>query len=190
MTFAVDRSLPLSSSVFWSWAGRTQVLNPGKRAVAAVLHFFEHKETHAFRVHFDGRLYYVCARCSGLYLGVVLGLPLTLALAFAMPFLLHLGDVPTDLVCLGLGLPTMIDWSTQRLALRESTNRLRFATAFLAGFSLVLYLLSAVTLVHKLFFLFGVLAYVSLFSLVDRRPPSESGSSTEQHDRRALKTGN
>jgi uncharacterized membrane protein len=165
-------------------------LNPGKRAVAAVLHFFEHKETHAFHVHFDGRLYYVCARCSGLYLGVVLGLPLTLTLALAVPLLLHLGDVLTDLVCLGLALPTMIDWSTQRLALRESTNRLRFATAFLGGFALVLYLLAAVTLIHKLFFLFGVLAYVSLFSLVDRRPPSESGSSTERHDQTALKTGN
>jgi uncharacterized membrane protein len=158
-------------------------LNPGKRAVAAVLHFFEHKEAHAFRIHFDGCLYYVCARCSGLYLGVALGLPLTLALALTMPFLLHLGDVPTDLVCLGLALPTMIDWSTQRLALRESTNRLRFATAFLGGFALVLYLLAAVTLIHKLFFLFGVLAYISLFSLVDRRPQPESGSSTEQRQR-------
>ena len=165
-------------------------MNPGKRAVAAVLHFFEHKETHAFRVHFDGRLYYVCARCSGLYLGVVLGLPLTLTFGLAVPLLLHLGDVLTDLVCLGLALPTMIDWTTQRLALRESTNRLRFASAFLAGFALVLYLLAAVTLVHKLLFLFGVLAYVTLFSLVDRRPPPESGSSTEQQDRAALKTGN
>jgi len=161
-------------------------LNPGKRAVGAVLHFFEHKETHAFRVRFDGRLYYVCARCSGLYLGVVLGLPLTLALALAVPFLLHLGDVLTDIVCLGVALPTLIDWSTQRLALRESTNRLRFTSAFLAGFALVLYLLAAVTLVHKLFFLFGVLAYISLFSLVDRRPPAESGTPTEQHS----KTGN
>lgn len=165
------------------WAGRTQALNPGKRAVAAVLHLFEHKETHAFHVQFDGRLYHVCARCSGLYLGVALGFPLMLVLGLAMPFFLHLGDVPTDLVCLGLALPTMVDWSTQRLALRESTNRLRFASAFSAGVALVWYLLAAVTLVHKLFFLFGVLAFVSLFSLVDRRPRSQDESEKKQHDK-------
>lgn len=157
------------------------ILNPGKRAVGAVLHFFEHKQEHAFPVHFNGRLYYVCARCSGLYLGVVFGLPLSLVLALVMPSLFHLGDVITDLVCLGLALPTIIDWSTQRLALRESTNRLRFASALLAGFALVLYLLAAVTLIHKILFLFGVLVYVSLFSLIDRRAYPESGSSTEDH---------
>lgn len=151
-------------------------MNPGKRAVAGVLHAFEHKETHAFRVHFDGRLYFVCARCSGLYLGVASGFPLVLVLGFALPSLLRLGDLVTDLVCLSLALPTIVDWCTQRLALRESTNRLRFVSAFLAGIALAWYLLAAVTLVHKVFFLFGVLAFIALFSLVDRRPHPESGS--------------
>jgi uncharacterized membrane protein len=158
-------------------------LNPGKRTVAALLHAFEHKQTHAFHIHFDGRLYYVCARCSGLYLGVALGFPLIFALAFALPLLLQLGDVVTDVVCLGFALPTLIDWSSQRLALRESTNRLRFGSAFAAGIALVWYLLAAVTLVHKLFFLFGVLAFVSLFSLVDRRPQPQTKDETEEESR-------
>lgn len=143
-----------------------------KRIVKAVLRFFEHKQTHAFHVHFEGKLYYVCARCSGLYLGIILGFALSLLIRFTIPEIMNLGDLVTDLLCLAIAMPTLIDWITQRLALRESTNRIRFTTALLAGFSLAWYLIAPVTLLHKLIFLFIILAFISIFSFIDRRPPT------------------
>ncbi|MFX1476030.1 MAG: DUF2085 domain-containing protein, partial [Promethearchaeota archaeon] len=79
-----------------------------------------------------------------------------------------------------LALPTMIDWTTQRLALRESTNRIRFSTAFLAGFSLDFYLLSVVNSVHKMVFLFVIFGFIVIFSSIDRRPIIIETSSEEQ----------
>ncbi len=92
---------------------------------------------------------------------------------------MNLGDLATDFLCLVLALPTLIDWVTQRLALRESTNRIRFITALLAGFSLAWYLVAPVTIPHKLIFLFIILGFISIFSFVDRRPPDTTETSEE-----------
>jgi len=144
-----------------------------KRLVSAMLRLLEHKRSHAFQVYFDGQIYYVCARCSGLYLGVLLGLASALPLMLLAPVLLSMGDLPTTLLCLGLASPALLDWTTQRLALRSSTNPLRFATGLIAGLSLAWYVASPVTIIVKLLVIFTVLVFISLFSLIDRRQEEE-----------------
>ncbi|MFX1476137.1 MAG: hypothetical protein ACFFCO_11760, partial [Promethearchaeota archaeon] len=71
-----------------------------KRLVGAILHFFEHKKNHAFQVPFGGRVYFVCARCSGLYLSVAVCFPLVFLLRVFTPSIFLIGDIPTDLLCL------------------------------------------------------------------------------------------
>ena len=156
-------------------------VNPFKRLLGVFFRFCEHKEIHAFKIKLNDRIYYVCARCSGLYLGMFSGFPIALLLLFFAPVVYHLGDLTTTIVALLLALPAMLDWTTQRLAWRESRNAIRFGTALPAGLSLSWYLVSPVSFIIKIPVLFGVLVFLAVFGLIDRRPPYESSekSSTE-----------
>lgn len=67
-----------------------------------------------------GRHVYLCARCSGTVLGFVAG------------SIIVLGCPSLYSVAL-LALPALIDWGTQKLCLRESTNIIRVLTGFSLG---------------------------------------------------------
>lgn len=68
----------------------------------------------------NGRRVYLCARCTGTALGFIAGS--LVGSAFASPYLISL-----------LTLPALIDWGTQKLSLRESTNIIRVLTGFSLG---------------------------------------------------------
>ncbi len=145
-----------------------------KRILGTILTFCEHKQIHAFKIHLNGRLYYVCARCSGLYLGILVGFPLSFAMLFFFPVFYALGDVGTTLLAICFALPAIIDWTTQRLALRVSRNGIRFWTALPAGFSLSWYLFSPVSFLVKIPVLIAILLFLALFMFIDRRSYPES----------------
>ena len=71
---------------------------------------------------FNKRIY-VCARCTGTILGVIIAS--IISFKFSNPYVIAL-----------LVLPTMIDWGTQKLCLRESSNSLRVLTGFSLGMAL------------------------------------------------------
>ncbi|MFX1342920.1 MAG: DUF2085 domain-containing protein [Promethearchaeota archaeon] len=150
-------------------------VNPLKRLLGYILSFFYHKQIHAFKVQLDGRTYYVCARCSGFYLGIILGFPISFAMLLFFPIFYSLGPIGTTIIAVGLALPAMLDWSTQRLALRESRNALRFGTGLPAGFSLIWYLVSPNGFILKIPVFIGVLIFLIVFGKIDRRtlPKSE-----------------
>jgi len=70
----------------------------------------------------NGRPVYLCARCTGTVLGFVAGS--LIGSASTSPYLISL-----------LALPALIDWGTQKLCLRESTNIMRVLTGFSLGLS-------------------------------------------------------
>lgn len=79
----------------------------------------------------------ICARCVGIYAGMLLGI-----LAFwAIPLLREKVMRTVALVCAA---PLAIDGLTQLTGLRESTNELRIATGIVAGLAFGLWILSAV----------------------------------------------
>jgi uncharacterized membrane protein len=79
----------------------------------------------------------ICARCVGIYAGMLLGI-----LAFwAIPLLREKVMRAFALICT---LPLAIDGLTQLAGLRESTNELRVATGVVAGLAFGLWILSAV----------------------------------------------
>ncbi|HEX6096840.1 MAG TPA: DUF2085 domain-containing protein [Thermoanaerobaculia bacterium] len=79
----------------------------------------------------------ICARCVGIYAGMLLGI-----LAFwAVPLLREKVMRIVAIVCVT---PLALDGLTQLSGLRESTNDLRIATGLVAGLAFGLWILSAV----------------------------------------------
>ena len=79
----------------------------------------------------------ICARCTGLYAGLFLGLLVFCALRIAHERALRLAMVAA-------ATPMAIDGLTQLTGLRESVNPLRIATGLVAGFAFGLWVLSAI----------------------------------------------
>lgn len=79
-----------------------------------------------------GRLcrYHVCARCTGQVLGILAYVILVLV---AAPDYGGFFTVQTQVLFAFAPLPGAIDWVTQAVGRRESTNSLRVVTGFLAG---------------------------------------------------------
>ncbi|MFW9831599.1 MAG: DUF2085 domain-containing protein [Candidatus Thorarchaeota archaeon] len=145
-------------------------MNLAKRLLGGILSFCHHKEIHAFRIQLNGRIYYVCARCSGLYLGIFAGFPIAALMLLYAPQFYSMGDFGTTLIAILISIPAIVDWSTQRLAFRESRNGIRFWTALPTGFALSWYLLSPVSFFVKLPVLVSVLLFIVIFSFIDKRP--------------------
>ncbi|ACX73274.1 Protein of unknown function DUF2085, transmembrane [Methanocaldococcus vulcanius M7] len=78
----------------------------------------------------------VCARCFGIYTGVLLGL-------IVYPMIKKLDDfkVPNRIYLILALTPMAIDGTTQLIGLRQSFNELRFITGFIAGFFVVFYII-------------------------------------------------
>ncbi|MFX1566339.1 MAG: DUF2085 domain-containing protein [Promethearchaeota archaeon] len=153
----------------------------GKRILGGILSFFYHKQIHAFKVQLDGQTYYVCARCSGLYLGIFIGLPVSFIMLFFYPIFYSLGDIGTTLVAVAISLPAILDWTTQRLALRESRNGIRFWTALPTGFALSWYLVSPVSFLMKIPVMVVVLLFLAVFFFIDRRTYPEITNATNNN---------
>ena len=96
------------------------------------------------RVSFRGRNVYLCARCTGIYSGI-LSIFVAWFLGFHFPTWLYL---PLFSI---LPLPSTVDWITQSCKLRESRNTIRTCTGYLLGISGGLFLLMPV---KGMFYLF------------------------------------
>jgi len=79
----------------------------------------------------------LCARCAGIYAGLLAGI----VLFWAIPLL---RERVMRSVAFVAAMPLAIDGLTQLTGLRESTNPLRMATGLIAGLAFGLWILSAV----------------------------------------------
>jgi len=120
-----------------------------------------------FRIQVGDRILNICSRCLGQWIGFALVIIWSLN---AIPIERGLGQ--SFLVFGLLPLPIAVDWSTQTLGLRESTNPLRALTGFLYGLGLGQYIVSllsrdwlAVTTATSIF-----LCYMLVFWLVVSKP--------------------
>ncbi|HUP60286.1 MAG TPA: DUF2085 domain-containing protein [Thermoanaerobaculia bacterium] len=79
----------------------------------------------------------VCARCAGIYLGMLIGLAAFAAFPFVSERVMRIAAIAAVT-------PLAIDGFTQMARLRESTNDLRMATGIAAGFAFGMWVLSAI----------------------------------------------
>lgn len=86
---------------------------------------------HWITLHAFGRELRLCARCSGVVLGFLSLKALLIALVSSLDnFIPFQTGFSISLI---LALPAIIDWTTQSLGFRESTNNLRVLTGFFEG---------------------------------------------------------
>jgi len=90
--------------------------------------FFEH----TFRISIRGRDHYFCARCTGIYSAFFSFLLVGIILGYSV-LQYRIDGYFSLLMSIILVLPLLIDWGTQKLLLRESTNPIRFITGFIFG---------------------------------------------------------
>ena len=110
-------------------------------------------------IHLDfwGRNVYLCARCTGIYSGILIVL-ISWFLGFNFPTWLYL---PLFSI---LPIPSAVDWITQSCNIRESRNSIRICTGSLFGVSQGLLLLMLVKNEYYLFL--QALAVVGIYLLV------------------------
>ena len=100
---------------------------------------------HWITLNIFGRKLKVCARCSGYILG------------FSLPFLffkslnIRFSLISNEwlLVCFLLAIPITLDWVTQSVGLRNSSNSVRMFTGILLGFNLYIYTLLNINMEMK-----------------------------------------
>ncbi|MHA1864145.1 MAG: DUF2085 domain-containing protein [Candidatus Thorarchaeota archaeon] len=118
---------------------------------------------HCLRISFRGRSLYFCGRCTGIYGGLGLGI------LFLLLFQIDL--TPSwfwFFISIVLGFTTVVDWMSQRLTPRKTTNHIRTITGFGSGFGLAI-----IFLLGDLFFMLVTLAImagsVGIVGLIENR---------------------
>jgi len=122
---------------------------------------------HCLRLSFRGRSLYFCGRCTGIYSGLGLGIILLLL------FQVNLNpDWFWFMLSVILGFTTVVDWMSQRLTPRKTTNRIRAITGFGSGFGLAI-----VFLMGNLYYMLVALAVMSgsvgIVGLIENRRRSK-----------------
>ncbi len=112
----------------------------------------------AIRISFRGRNVYLCARCTGIYSGI-LCVFVTYFLGFDFPVWLYLPLLSV------LPMPAAVDWVTQSCKLRESRNAIRTCTGYLLGISEGLFFLMLVKGMFYLFLYAFAILGVYIFSI-------------------------
>lgn len=118
---------------------------------------------HCLRVSVFGHSLYLCARCAGIYGGLLIGI------AF-----LFLTSVPLTppwfwfLLAVGFGMATVTDWVTQRLTYRKTTNHVRAISGFISGIGL-----SIIFMLANFFYMLFALVIMSItiagVSVIEKR---------------------
>jgi len=123
---------------------------------------------HCLRVSFRGRSLYFCGRCTGIYGGLALGIILLA--------LFRVNLTPEwfwFMFSVLLGFTTVVDWMSQRLTPRKTTNHIRAITGFGSGFGLAI-----IFLMGNLYYMLVALAVMSgsvgIVGLIENRRRSKS----------------
>jgi len=122
----------LSVAALCSWALAHGASEAWRLPFRLLCHGLPHRSFELFDVAMP-----LCARCVGVYVGLLAGLAL-------FPLLSKLQERVMRTGALVAVLPLAIDGLTQLTGLRESTNELRVMTGLLAGLAFGLWVLSAV----------------------------------------------
>lgn len=96
------------------------------------------KKSHSFRVSHNKKKHYLCARCTGTYLGISIAILFSLLLIlFGIPFFV-LGNL-AFIIAILMAMPSIVDWSTSKLGFRKTNNYIRLFTGLSLGGGIIIY---------------------------------------------------
>jgi uncharacterized membrane protein len=102
-----------------------------------LLAYIQHNSRHFIELKLFGKVIYPCARCFGYWLGLLVGFliisPFWLGIFYATNFILIF------IIAWLFAIPTIVDWSTVKLGLREGNNSIRVIVGYLYGISVIIY---------------------------------------------------
>lgn len=102
------------------------------------------EHTHNFHLPyalFGNKFMYVCARCLGLYGGVIFWIFVLIAFPPILVMISSLNSIAIPFLCIILTLPFVLDWWLQCKGIRHSSNGSRFITGLLTSLSGVILIL-------------------------------------------------
>lgn len=103
-----------------------------------ILDFIQHNPKHYIQINFFGEIIYPCARCFGLWNGLFFGF--ILSSPFWLGFFQAKSFIMIFLIAWFFALPSIIDWSTEKLDIRKGSNKIRVTAGFLHGIGVNIYL--------------------------------------------------
>jgi uncharacterized membrane protein len=124
--------------------------------------------SHWFSIRAFGRELRLCARCSGVVVGFLSSKSLwtmlsTPSSSMAIPF--QTGFI----MALLFAFPAIIDWTTQNVGLRESTNPVRLGTGLLEGLGILFLSVTDTSALTRLLLVSAISVGVVVSSVVMRR---------------------
>lgn len=131
--------LILGAAVLCSWAVANGASPRWRLLFRMLCHGIERRCLTLFEVPMP-----ICARCTAIYAGLLIGVSAFLLLRHATLVWRHLEERIVRAFAFLAAVPMAVDGFSQLAGLRESTNELRIATGLLAGFAFALWALTAV----------------------------------------------
>jgi len=102
-----------------------------------IMRFIEHNPDHSLKINLFGKSFNPCARCFGTWVGFISGLLLF------FPFLFGLYYIDNFALVFSISwlfvIPSIADWTSVKLELREGDNNVRFIVGVLHGIGVILY---------------------------------------------------
>jgi uncharacterized membrane protein len=140
-----------------------------KDDILRILHYLisHHSEEYynrTIRIRIRGKNLHICARCTGITSSFLISAIVVFFLRIFLGFFIN--PYIALIISVILLIPTMVDWATQKLEFRESTNKIRIGLGILLGigftllqFAIVLSVLTTSVVLITLIIFFGVIIY-------------------------------
>ncbi len=129
-----------------------------------ISHHSEDKYDRTLTLRIRGKEIHFCARCTGITVSLLISMFVIIILRISIG--LFFDPFISLIFAVSFLIPTMIDWITQKLEFRESTNRIRISLGILlgVGISLLQFALLLPTITHAVIvivvgILFAVIIY-------------------------------
>lgn len=102
-----------------------------------LLSFIQHNSRHYIELNLLGKRIFPCARCFGLWTGIIIGFFLT------SPFWIGLLYINNFLLVFIIAwifvIPSIVDWISVKCGLRKGSNKIRFSVGFFHGIGIIVY---------------------------------------------------
>jgi uncharacterized membrane protein len=116
-----------------------------------------------FLIKTGGEEFYVCARCTGLYVGIIAGIAILLGHSIILV------NAPSIVMIFGLPSIAFLDWGLYMLGVRRGSNFTRAISGFCLGIACWYYLVALIINKERWFVILGVVFWILIYNILLKR---------------------